>query len=111
MNQETKAQRETTVCQVPGDHPGHLERLGEMVPEVTLVTLDQEENLDWLGQKETLEDLASAILGQEDHRVREESRAIVALVAAGETVVKRVSRETRELQESRVSQDLRVNLA
>lgn len=82
-----------------------------MVPEVTLVILDQEENLDRLDQRETMEDLASAILGQEDHRAREESRAVVDLAAAEETVVKRENRERKDLRESQVSQDLRVNLA
>lgn len=82
-----------------------------MVPEVTLVMLDLEEILDSLDQRETLEDQALAILGQEDHRVTEERRAIVDLVAAEETVVKRVSLELKEHLESLASLDLRVNLA
>lgn len=82
-----------------------------MVPVATLGMLDQEASLDCLDQRETLEDLASVILDQEDHRVREERRGIAALVAAGETVAKRASLETKESQESPVSQGLRVNLA
>lgn len=111
MNQEAKEQKETMACQAPEDHQGHRESPGEMVPEVTLVMLDQEENLDRLDQKETMEGLALAILGQEEHRVTEERRAIVDLVEAEETVVRRASLVRKELQESRVSQDLRVNLA
>ncbi|KAA8587457.1 hypothetical protein FQN60_016319 [Etheostoma spectabile] len=86
---ELRETRETMACQAPGDHRGQQERLGKMAPEVTLVMLDQEVILDRLDQRETLEDLASAILGQEDHRVREERRAIVDLAAAEETVVQR----------------------
>jgi len=110
VNQETKEQRETMVCQAPEDHQGHQESLGKMVPEVTPVMLDQEEILDRLDQREILEDLASATPDQEDHRVKEEGRAIVDLAAAEGTVVKRVNLEIQELQERQVSQGLRVNL-
>lgn len=98
-------------CLAPGDHQEPLESLGEMGLEGTLAMLDQEGNLEQLDQREILEDLALAILGQEDQRVTEERKATVALVAAEETVVKRVGLEAKELQESQVNQDLRVNLA
>lgn len=111
VKQETKVQRETTVCPAPEDLQEHQERLGEMVPEATLVMLGQEESLDRLDPRETLEDPALAILDQEDHRVTEERRVIVDLVAAGETVVKKASLGTKELWEREVSQGLRVNLA
>lgn len=111
VNRETKEQRVTMACQAPGDHQVYQERLEEMAPEVTLVMLDQEEILDSLDQRETLEDQVLAILGQEDHRVTEERRAIVDLLAAEETVVKRVNLELKGHQESQVSQDPRVNLA
>lgn len=107
---DNQAQRETTGCQAPGDHQGQQESLEKMAPEVTLVMLDLEENLDHLDQRETPEDLASAILGQEENRVAEEIAAAVDLAAAEETVVKRVNQETKELPESQVSQVLRVNL-
>lgn len=107
---DNQAQRETMGCQAPGDHRGQQESLEKMAPEVTLVMLDLEENLDHLDQRETPEDLASAILGQEENRVAEEIAAAVDLAAAEETVVKRVNQETKELPESQVSQVLRVNL-
>lgn len=110
MKQEAKEQRVTMACQAPGDNQGHQESLEEMAPEVILVILDQEENLDLLDQRETREDLALAILGPEELRETKERMATVDLVAAEETVVKRVSLEIKELQESPVSQDLRVNL-
>lgn len=110
VNQETKEQRETMVCQAPEDHQGYQEKLGKMVPEVTPVMLDQEESLDRLDQRETLEDLASATPDQEDHRVKEVRRAIADLVAAEGTVVKRVILDLKGLQENLVSQGLRVNL-
>lgn len=110
MNQETKEQRETMVCQAPEDQQGQQESLGKMVPEVTQVMLDQEESLDWLDQRETLEDLASATLDQEDHRVKEEKREIADLAAAEGSVVKRVILELKDLQEGQVNQGLRVNL-
>lgn len=111
VNQETKELRGTMACQAPGDHQGHKESRGKMVPGGTPAMLDQEEILEQLDQRATLADLALAILDQEDHRVREEKRAIVDLVAAEETVVKRASPEIKELRESQVSQDLRVNPA
>ncbi|KAG7227354.1 hypothetical protein INR49_000359 [Caranx melampygus] len=111
VNQETKEQKETMVCLAPEDLQEHQERLGEMVPEVTQVMLGQEESLDSLDPRETLEDPALAILDQEDHRVTEERRATVDLVAAGETVVKKASLGLKDLQEIQVSQGLRVNRA
>lgn len=98
-------------CQGPGGHRGQQESLGKMVPEETLVMLDQEENQDSLDQRVILEDLALVILGQEDHRVTEEIRATVDLVAAEETVVKRVTLEIKELREREVNQGLKGNLA
>ena len=98
------------VCQAPEDHQEHQESLGEMVPEVTLVMLDLEESPDRLDQRETLEDLALAILDLEDHRVTEERRVTVDLAAAGETVVKKAGLELKQIQEKKVSQGLRVSL-
>lgn len=82
-----------------------------MVPLVTLVMLDLEENPDRSDQRETMEDLASATLGQEDHRGRGERTAVLGLAAAEETVVKRVTRGKKELWEREVSQDPRVSQA
>lgn len=110
VNQETKEQREIMVCQDQGDHQGHKESEEEMAPEATLVMLDQEESLDRLDQRETLVDLALAILDQGDNRVIEERRATVELVVAEETVVQRATLDLKELQERLESQGLRVNL-
>lgn len=81
-----------------------------MAPEATQVILDLEESPDRLDQRGTLEDLASAILDQEDHRVTEERRGTVDPGAAGETVVRKASREIKQILENQVSQGLRVNL-
>lgn len=81
-----------------------------MALEATLVMLDQEESLDKSDQRETLADLALAILEREDHREKEARRATVDLEAAEETVAERVNLDLKELQESQVSQGLRVNL-
>lgn len=98
-------------CQVPEDHQGHQESLGEMAREGTLVMLDQEESQDQSDQREILGDLALATLDQEDPRVKEGRKAIVGLAAAEETAVRKVNLETKGSQESRVNQDLRVNQA
>lgn len=82
-----------------------------MVAAVTLVILDPEENLDRLDQRETMEDLASAIPEEEDHRAREERKVVVDPAAPEETVVKREDQEKKDLRESQASQDLLVNLA
>lgn len=111
VNKETREQRETTVCQVPGEYQAVQESQAKMVPEVTLVMQDQEEILEYLDQRETQGDLALATLDQEDNRVTEEGRATVGLVVAEETVVRRASLEIKELQEIQASQDLLVNLA
>lgn len=111
MNLETKEPRETTASQGPEDHLEHLENLEETAPEVMQVMLDQEENLDHLDQREMLEDLASTILDPEDQRGREGRRAAADLVAAEETVVKRVSQAIKELPGSPVSRDIGVSRA
>lgn len=74
------------------------------------MTLGHEENLDHLDQRETLVDLVLTTLVQEDHRVKGERRETVDLVAAGVTAVRKVNQEIKELQRTRVSQDLQVNL-
>lgn len=110
VNQETKERRETAVYQDPEDPQDPQERLEETVPEVTLVMLDQEENLDQVDQKEIQEDPGLVILDREDLRVREERRETVDLAAAEETVGQRASLEIKDLQEKTVSRGLRVNL-
>lgn len=98
-------------CQAPGDHQGQVERLGKKVPVGSLVMLDLEENLDRLDQREILEDLASAILDQEEHRVIKEISAVVGLAAAEGAVVKVGLPEIKELPETKVCQDQRVSQA
>lgn len=82
-----------------------------MAPEAILVMLDQEASLDWLDQKEIKEDLALAIPDQEEDRATEAIRETVVLVAAEETVVRKVVLEIKGLQGNLASQGLRVNLA
>lgn len=97
-------------CQDPGGHRGPQEKRAETALEVTQVTLDQEESLEHPDQRETVEDLVLAILDQEDHRVKEESLAILELAAAEVTVVRRGSLELKEPLESQVNLGRRVNL-
>lgn len=67
---------------------------------MTLGILDREETLDWPAQREIQEDLASAILEQEDHRVREETKVIQDPEVAEETVGPRACQEAKELLET-----------
>ncbi|KAL6104665.1 uncharacterized protein ACO6RY_14342 [Pungitius sinensis] len=98
-------------CQAPGDHQGQVERLGKKVPVGTLVMRDLEENLDRLGQREIVEDLASATLDQEEHRVKKEIPGIVGLAAAEGAAGKVGLLEIKEFPETMVCQDLRVSQA
>lgn len=99
-------QRETLACRDLEDHQEQQGNLEKMVPLGTLVTWDQEESPGSLDQRETLEDLALAILDQEEIQVTEVTRATVDPVAAEETVVRREILEIKELRESQVNQDL-----
>lgn len=97
-------------CQDPGGHRGPQENRAGTAPEVTQVMLDREESLDQPDQRETVEDLVLAILDQEDHRGKEESLAVLEVVAAEVTVVRRGSLELKEPLERQVNLGPRVNL-
>lgn len=97
-------------CQDQEDNQGFQESLEEMALLVILVMLGHGEKLDHLDQRETLVDLVLTTLAQEDHRVTKERRETVDLVVAEVTAVRKVNQEIKELLESRVSQDLQVNL-
>jgi len=81
-----------------------------MVPEVTLVMLDQEETLERLDQRGIREDLASAILEQGDHRVIKVGKVNQDPEVAEETVGPRDNQERKEPLEILVSRDLMESL-
>lgn len=82
-----------------------------MAPEATPVMLGQEESLARLDQREILEDPDSAILEQEEPRVKEERRATAGLAAAEGIAVRRVGLARKGLREKTVNQGPRVNPA
>lgn len=98
-------------CQDRGAYQVHLEKQAETVPVVIQEMLDLEVTLAYPDLRGTEEDLVSVILDPEDHRVTGVRRVAQAPGGAGETVDRREDQGLKEPQESRVSQDLRENLA